>query len=264
MIGMTGLGYRREMAGWDMAAVEADFFEVAPENWLRRDRAPLHALRASGRAVQLHGVTLNLGGHSALDRPYLRSLRELIDELGVTHCSDHLAASGDEHQLHDLFPLPFTPSEVIRVSDRIRRVQDALGHRIAVENTTWYTNTGDLPEPDFLMAVAERADCNILLDLNNIDVNHKNHGRCAMADFIAAVDLRRVAYLHVAGHEYDPRFGLHVDTHGQAVPAATARAARHLAQAHGLPVLLERDHDLPDLDTLNRELACLRPTSSPT
>lgn len=261
---MTGLGYRREMADWDMSAVDADFFEVAPENWLRRDRAPLHALRASGRAVHLHGVTLNLGGQSAPDPAYLAALRSLLDELETEHCSDHLAASGDAHQLHDLFPVPFTEAEVQRVADRISRVQDALGRRIAVENTTWYTNTGDLPEPVFLMAVAERADCHILLDLNNIDVNHKNHGRCPLPDFLAAIDFRRVAYLHVAGHEFDARFGLHVDTHSQPVPPPTAAEARHLAQQHGLPVLLEWDHDLPDLATLNRELACLRPTSSPT
>ena len=76
---MTGLGYRREMADWDMSAVDADFFEVAPENWMRRDRAPLHALRASGRAVHLHGVTLNLGGQSAPDTAYLAALRSLLD-----------------------------------------------------------------------------------------------------------------------------------------------------------------------------------------
>jgi len=134
---VTGLGYRREMADWDMSAVDADFFEVAPENWLQRDRTRLHQLRAAGRPVQLHGVSLNLGGTSAINPVFLREVRALLDELDAEHYSDHLAASGDAHQLYDLFPIPFTRPEVLRVSDRIARVQDLLGRRMAVENTPW-------------------------------------------------------------------------------------------------------------------------------
>lgn len=261
---MLGLGYRRDMSEWDMSAIHADFFEVAPENWIRRDRTPLHRLIASGRPVHLHGVSLNLGGDSPLDRPFLREVRELIDDLGARHYSDHLAASGDAHQLYDLFPIAFTKQEVRRVGDRVREVQDVLGHRIAIENTTWYTNIGPLREADFLAEVSHHADCEILLDLNNIHVNHKNHGSDGLAAFLARIDLRRVAYLHVAGHEFDPRFGLYLDTHSQPVEAATAAVARHLQREQGLPVLLEWDNDIPDLATLNRELTCLRARSSTT
>lgn len=258
---MVGLGYRREMSAWDMARVDADFFEVVPENWIRRDREPLYRLQAGGRPVQLHGVSLNLGGSSPLRGDFLRELRGLIEDLGVTHYSDHLAASGDAHQLYDLFPVPLTAAEVIRVADRIREVQDVLGRRIAIENTTWYTNIGELPEPDFLAAVAERADCGILLDLNNIAVNHKNHGRVGLRDFVARLDLARVTYLHVAGHEFDARFGLYVDTHSRPVEDDTRTLALELQARHGLPVLLEWDNDVPDLDTINRELAWLRSTT---
>lgn len=258
---MIGLGYRREMAAWDMSAVEVDFFEVVPENWLRRDRAPLHALAASGHPVHLHGVSLNLGGSSPLDTAFLKSIADLQDELG-TPCwySDHLAASGDAHQLYDLFPIPFTVAEVHRVADRIRQVQDILGQRMLVENPTWYTNIGPLPEPAFLTAVAERADCDLLLDLNNIVVNHKNHGHHDLNAFLAEVDLSRVRYLHVAGHEWDARFGLHIDTHSASVEAPTRAMARQLQTSHGLPILLEWDHDVPDLDTINEELRCLAST----
>lgn len=257
---MTGLGYRREMADWDMSAVDADFFEVAPENWIHRDRARLHQLRASGRPAQLHGVSLNLGGTSAIAPAFLRQVRALLDELGSDHYSDHLAASGDAHQLYDLFPIPFTRAEVLRVSDRIARVQDLLGRRIAVENTTWYTNVGELDEPDFLMAVAQRADCGILLDLNNIAVNHKNHGGCTPHEFVARIDLARVSYLHVAGHEFDERFGLYIDTHSQPVEPSTATLARELHEQHGLPILLEWDNDVPEMDVINRQLSCLSPS----
>jgi len=255
---MAGLGYRREMADWDLSRVDADFFEVVPENWIRRDRAPLHSLIESGRPVQLHGVSLNLGGHSPFNSEFLRSLRDLIDDLGAEHYSDHLAASGDAHQLYDLFPIPFTAAEVVRVSDRIRAVQDSLGRRIAIENSTWYTNVGDIPEPEFLSAIVERADCQILLDINNIAVNFKNHGLVDVPEFLTRVDLSRVSYLHVAGHEFDDRFGLYVDTHSQPVESDTRRAALDLHQRLGLPILLEWDNDIPDADTINRELSCLR------
>lgn len=259
---MIGLGWRREMAYWDRHAVQADFFEVVPENWLRRDRAPLYALRATGRPVHLHGVSLNLGGQSPIDTPFLRDVGRLMDELGAPHYSDHLAASGDAHQLYDLFPIPFTADEVVRVADRIRAAQDVLGRRIAVENTTWYTNIGPIPEPDFLAAVAERADCQVLLDLNNIVVNHKNHGGLALDAFVQRVDLRRVSYLHVAGHEFDARFGLHIDTHSQPVEPGTRAMAQRLQAEAGLPVLLEWDNDVPSLDVINQELAWLRSTTT--
>lgn len=112
------------------------------------------------------------------------------------------------------------------------------------------------------MAVADRADCRILLDLNNIVVNRKNHGGPTVADFVARIDLARVSYLHVAGHEFDARFGLHIDTHSQPVEPDTAHWARQLQRTHGLPILLEWDNDLPDAHTLNQELACLKPSTT--
>ncbi|MCH8179085.1 MAG: DUF692 family protein [Proteobacteria bacterium] len=269
---MIGLGFRREMADWDLFSLPAAFFEVVPENWIRRDRAPLHRLIEGGRPVHLHGVSLNLGGHTELSPAFLGDIRALLDELGQPHCSDHLAASGDAHQLYDLFPIPFTEAEVRRVSERIARVQDALGRRIAVENSTWYTNVGEMSELDFLNEVTRQADCDILLDLNNIVVNHKNHagqahgeqglGGMALADFVQGLDQRRVTYLHVAGHEFDERFGMHIDTHSQPVEAGTREMARHLQREWGVPVLLEWDNDVPTQDVIHQELACLRSTTT--
>ncbi len=254
---MAGLGYRREMADWDMAAVNAEFFEVVAENWIRRDRTPLHRLIASGRPVHLHGVSLNLGGFSAIDKIFLKDIRAVIDDLGAVYYSDHLAASGDAHQLYDLFPIPFNQAEVRRVADRIVRVQDILGKRIGIENTTWYTNMGEMSEPEFLSQIAERADCHILLDLNNITVNHKNHGGYDLENFVARIDLDRVIYMHVAGHEFDERFGMYIDTHSQRVEPPTAEFAQCLCQQRGIPILLEWDNDVPSMNDINQELACL-------
>jgi uncharacterized protein (UPF0276 family) len=184
-----------------------------------------------------------------------------MDDLGTSYYSDHLAASGDAHQLYDLFPIPFTEAEVIRVSDRIRSVQDVLGRRIGVENTTYYTNVGDLSEAEFLARVVERADCDILVDINNIRVNDKNHRKATIDQFLSQIDCRRASYLHVAGHEFDERFGLYMDTHSQPVEPDTATAARLLAQQYGKAILLEWDNDVPDLATINRELTCLRNSS---
>ena len=180
-----------------------------------------------------------------------------MNDLPGAHYSDHLAASGDAHQLFDLFPVPFTQTEVLRVSDRIRHVQDGLGCQIGIENTTWYTNIGNMAEADFLAAVADRADCQVLLDINNIDVNHKNHGIHTIDEFLSRIDLARVTYLHVAGHEFDERFGLYIDTHSQPVESTTRKAALALHREHGIPILLEWDNDVPPLETLNQELACL-------
>lgn len=260
---MIGLGYRREMRDWDMSAIGADFFEVAPENWLQRSREPLHQLLASGRPVFLHGVSLNLGGTSVIQPAFVHAVRDLMAELGTDRYSDHLAASGDAHQLYDLFPIPFTESEAQRVAGRIKAVQDMLGQRMAVENSSWYTNVGEMSEPDFLMRVVELADCHILLDVNNIDVNRKNHGGYGLQDYVDRVDLSRVSYIHVAGHEFDERFGMHIDTHSQPVAPHTARMARQLQQSHGLPILLEWDNDIPDLPALQRELTAIRNASQP-
>ncbi len=258
----VGIGYRREMHGWDMSQLDADFVEAVPENWLRRDRAPLHALRTLGKPVRLHGVSLNLGGTSCIDPAWVRSVRALMDELQTPFYSDHLAASGDAHQLYDLFPVETTLAEVRRVSARIQQVQDLLGCRIAVENATWYTNRGTMAEPDFISEIVARADCHLLLDLNNVVVNHKNHGVHTLEDFVSRLDLKRVSYLHVAGHEFDARLGMYLDTHSQPVEPATRQMAQRLSNACGLDVLLEWDNDVPAPQVFNQEIAWLRHSST--
>lgn len=259
---MIGIGFRREMLDWHPSTLHADFFEVVPENWIRRDRAPLHALRSAGKPVRLHGVSLNLGGNSAIDRSFLQAIRELMLELETPFYSDHLASSGDAHQLYDLFPIACTLTEVRRVSDRIQQVQDTLGCRIAVENTTWYTNRGDMTETDFISEVIARADCQLLLDLNNIVVNHKNHGLIGLDQFVSQIDLTRVSYMHVAGHEFNHDLDMFIDTHSQPVEPDTARVARQLHDVYGLDVLLEWDNDVPGPNTFNQEIACLRRSST--
>lgn len=254
----VGIGYRREMTAWDLTQVTASFFEVCPENWIRRDRTRLHEIIASGRQVRLHGVSLNLGGTGPISTAFLYQVRDLMRELKTSHYSDHLAASGDAHQLYELFPIPFTLTEAQRVADRIAHVQDVLGCAMAVENSTYYTNVGDLRESEFLQEVVARANCRVLLDVNNIVVNWKNHQIESPHDYLANVDLAKINYFHVAGHEYNPRFDMYVDTHSTRVEPKTISMAKALSQISGKDILLEWDNDVPDLSVINRELACLR------
>lgn len=254
----VGIGYRREMAAWDLLQVSASFFEVCPENWILRDRTRLHDMRATGREVRLHGVSLNLGGTGPISTAFLYQVRDLMRELGTTYYSDHLAASGDAHQLYELFPIPFTLSEAQRVADRIARVQDVLGFAMAVENSTYYTNVGDLRESEFVQEVLARANCRLLLDLNNIVVNWKNHQVETPHAYLSHVDFSKVSYLHVAGHAYNPRFEMYVDTHSTHVEPMTVCMAADLSQRSGKDILLEWDNDIPALAVINQETACLR------
>lgn len=255
---VVGLGYRREMADWDMSAIHADFYEVAPENWTRCSTEPLQRLIQAGFPIYLHGVSLNLGGHAPLNLSFLGEVRSLIHNLGITTYSDHLAASGDAHQLHDLFPIPFTKEEANRVANRIKQAQDFLGMQIAVENSTWYTNIGDMPEPEFINEVLQKADCRLLLDVNNLAVNFKNHQLVEPQDFVEQLDLSRVCYVHVAGHEFDERFTMYLDTHSRPVETSTRELAQRIQQQAGIPILLEWDNDIPDAAQINQELLCLK------
>ena len=255
---MIGLGFRREMLDWSLDAITAEFFEVVPENWIRRDRTPLHTIRHTGRPIYLHGVSLSLGGHAPINTDFLHQIKTLMMELESPYYSDHLAASGDAHQLYDLFPIPLTMQEAIRVSNRIIQAQDALGCTIAVENATWYTNIGDMSEPEFINEILDRSGCQLLLDVNNIVVNEKNHHLIGLERFVSQIDPMRISYIHVAGHEYDERFGMYIDTHSQPVEPTTQKMARHLAQQHDLDILLEWDNDVPDINAINQELSCLR------
>ncbi len=172
--------------------------------------------------------------------------------------SEHLSYCSDDGHLYDLIPMPFTDEAVQHIAGRIREVQDILGRRIAVENISYYAAPYQaLSEIDFLRAVLSEADCDLLLDVNNLYVNAHNHGYDA-ASFLARVPADRVVCLHVAGH-YDEAPDLKVDTHGAAVKddvwTLLASAYQHLGT---VPTLLERDFNLPPLAELLGEVDYIR------
>ncbi len=260
----VGLGLRRALLGPLQAATpgDFDFLEVAPENWIGVGGAFGEAFAdlASRYPIVCHGLSLSLGGPGPLDETFLEKLRRFLDSQRCAIYSEHLSACSDAHgQFYDLMPLPFTDAAVEHVSARIRRTQDLLGRRIAVENISYYATLqpAGMTEIDFINAVLERADCQLLLDVNNIVVNATNHGYDAH-EFLRALPGERIAYIHVAGH-FDEADDLKIDTHGAAVSDPVWAV---LADAYRLfgprPTLLERDFNLPPLDELLGELDTVR------
>ncbi|GAB2659131.1 HvfB family MNIO-type RiPP peptide maturase [Arenimonas aestuarii] len=258
----AGLGLRRTLLGPLQAASpgDFDFLECAPDNWIGvggRFGAALRDL-SSRHPLVCHGLSLSLGSTDPFDDTYLRKLRHFLDEHRVPVFSEHLSYCSADGQLYDLLPIPFTEEAVRHVSGRIRQVQDALGRRIAVENISYYAAPYQaMPEIDFINAVLAEADCDLLLDVNNIYVNAINH-RYDAGEFLAALPGERIAYFHIAGH-YDEADDLKVDTHGAPVkPDVFALLDAACARFGPRPTLLERDFNIPPYADLVAELGQVR------
>ncbi|MDF3842575.1 DUF692 domain-containing protein [Pseudomonas citronellolis] len=258
----AGLGLRRALLPELLAMPDAavDFLECAPDNWIGVGGAYGDGLAQLAERFPLacHGLSLSLGGPGPLDLELLRRTRQFLDRHRVGLFSEHLSYCADDGQLYDLLPLPFTDEAVRHVAARIRQAQDVLGRRIAVENISYYAAPYQaLSEIEFLRAVLAEADCDLLLDVNNLVVNACNHGYDA-ADFLAQVPAERVACIHVAGH-YDEAPDLKIDTHGASVQLPVWDL---LAQAYAhcgvVPTLLERDFNLPPLAELLAEVEHIR------
>ncbi|MBL36110.1 MAG: hypothetical protein CMI10_14565 [Oceanospirillaceae bacterium] len=258
----AGLGLRRGLLAELSAdaASGADFLEVAPENWIGVGGRLGKQLRALSerRPLLCHGLSLNLGGFAPLDLDLLHAIKGFLDAHGVLAYSEHLSACADEGQLYDLMPLPFSEESVQRIAERVRIVQDVLERPLIIENVSAYARLpGELEEAEFVCAVLERADCQLLLDVNNVYVNSLNFGFDADA-YIAVMPSERIAYLHVAGH-YDQADDLKIDTHGAAVIDPVWALLRATYARHGVrPTLLERDFNFPPLAELYAELAHIR------
>jgi uncharacterized protein len=262
----AGLGLRRALLGplRDNPDAPIDFFEVAPENWINVGGRLGKTFRSFTERYPFicHGLSLSLGGPSPLDETLLHKIRRLLDEHGVRCYSEHLSFCSDDGHLYDLMPIPFTEEAIEWVVPRIRRAQDILGRRIAVENVSSYATPGqEISEIEFTNAVLEGADCDLLLDVNNVYVNSVNH-RYDAAKFIEAMPVGRVAYIHIAGH-YNEAPDLIVDSHGAAV-IDPVWSLLDLAYARfgALPTLLERDFNIPALSELVGELDHIRAVQS--
>lgn len=258
----AGLGLRRSFMN-ELDALDAepvDFLEVAPENWMEMGGTlgKKFAHFAERYPMVCHGLSLSIGSPAPLDEQFLIRLKKFLDKHNVRCYSEHLSYCSDDGHLYDLMPIPFTEDAVSHVAKRIHRVQEILERRLVIENVSYYAAPGqEMSEIDFLNGVVEQANCDILLDVNNIYVNSINHHYDAES-FIKAIPSKRIAYLHIAGH-YDEADDLKVDTHGADIIDPVWKLLELTYQHHGvLPTLLERDFNIPSLDTLLSEVDQIR------
>lgn len=257
----AGLGLRRAFAEELLETPPSvDFYEVAPENWMHLGGRLGKQFRALTERFTFvcHGLSLSLGGPAPLDETFLLALKDFLKLHGIGLYSEHLSYCGDDGLLYDLMPMPFTAEAVIHVAKRIRRTQELLERRIAIENVSYYAAPGqEMDEIDFLKAVLEEADCDLLLDINNIHVNSVNHGYDAVA-FLEQIPPQRIVYAHIAGHYVEAPDFL-VDTHGAPVVDPVWSLLERAYRRFGVfPTLLERDFNIPPLAELLAEVAAIR------
>ena len=254
----AGLGLRRALLGpleqADLAPL--GFMEVAPENWIGMGGKFGRQFRQMTEKHDFvcHGLSLSIGGPDPLDEDFLKRLKLFLKEHNIRCYTEHLSYCSDGGHLYDLMPIPFTEEAVRYVADRIRRVQDILEQRIAMENVSYYAAPGqEMEEIDFFNAVIEEADCDLHLDVNNIYVNSINHGYDPY-EFLNRMPGERIVYCHVAGH-YVEAEDLRVDTHGADVIDPVWQLLETAYEKFGVfPTLLERDFNIPPMNELLNEV----------
>jgi uncharacterized protein (UPF0276 family) len=258
----AGLGLRRSLMGplAEQPDAPIDFMEVAPENWIGLGGSFGKQFRAFTERYPFvtHGLSLSIGSPSPLDMDFLAKLKTFLKEHNIRTYSEHLSYCSDDGHLYDLMPIPFTEEAVHYVAARIRQVQDVLEQRIAMENVSYYAAPGkEMEEIDFINAVLEEADCDLLLDVNNIYVNSVNH-RYDAVEFLNKLPAERISYFHIAGH-YNEDVDLIVDTHGADIIDPVWELLDKAYEHFGVvPTLLERDFNIPPLAELMTEVEQIR------
>jgi uncharacterized protein (UPF0276 family) len=258
----AGLGLRRAFIGSlaDDIPSQIDFMEVAPENWIDVGGKLGRQFNKITDQIPMvcHGLSLNIGGQAPLDEAFIRRVKQFLETYNMRIYSEHLSYCADDGHLYDLMPIPFTEEAVHYVAERIMRVQDIIGQRMAMENASYYAAVGkEMEEIEFVNAVLEEADCLFHIDINNIYVNSINHCYDAEA-FLKELPGDRIAYAHIAGH-YVEAEDLRVDTHGADVIDPVWKLLDVAYEHFGVfPTLLERDFNIPPVEDLLKEVETIR------
>jgi uncharacterized protein (UPF0276 family) len=258
----AGLGLRRSFLNRiiETSPQNIGFYEVAPENWITIGGKSGKQFRAMTERFDFvcHGLSLSIGSTDALDEKLVQDVKHFMTEHHIKCYSEHLSYCSKDGHLYDLMPIPFTQEAVLHAAARIKRVQDILEQKIAIENISYYAAPGqEMEEIDFFNAVIEEADCHILLDINNLYVNSVNHNYDAEA-FLKAIPAHRISYAHIAGHYVEAEDFL-IDTHGADVIDPVWKLLGKAYELYGVfPTLLERDFDIPALDQLLKEVDTIR------
>lgn len=266
MINGYGLGLRTDhYAEFVEQKPQLDWLEIISENYLVPGGKPLHFLdriRADYPMV-MHGVSLSIGSVDPLDFVYLKQIKSLAQRVEPGWISDHLCWTGVDHtNLHDLLPLPYTEETLRHLTRRISRVQEFLGRRILLENVSSYVLCAqdEMSEWEFVSELAARADCFLLLDVNNVYVSARNHG-FNPHDYIDALPGNRVRQIHLAGHQDNGE--LVIDTHDHPIRDEVYELYAHTLRKLGpIPTMIERDDHIPPLQELLAELEQVRQTAA--
>jgi uncharacterized protein len=262
LVNNAGMGLRRSLLNQlvENPPSGIGFYEVAPENWINIGGKYGRQFREMTEQFDFvcHGLSLSLGSVDPLDKDLILNVKQLMADHGIKLYSEHLSYCSHEGHLYDLMPIPFTQAAIKHVASRINQVQDIIGQRMAIENVSYYAAPGqEMSEIDFFNAVVNEADCDILLDINNIYVNSINHGYDA-EEFLKAMPGHRVAYAHIAGH-YQEADDFLVDTHGADVIDPVWKLLGKAYELFGVfPTLLERDFNLPPLADLLAEVDTIK------
>lgn len=256
----TGLGFRKDFAEEliDSNILNPSFIELAPENWIgmggywkkQLDKA------AEKFPITCHGLSLSIGSPDELDVNFVKQVKKFLDTYNVKVYSEHLSYSKcDNAHLYDLLPIPFRKDAVKHIVPRIKQVQDILERPLVLENVSYYTPVAaQMEEAQFISEIVNESGCKMLLDVNNVYVNSFNHKYNAK-DFLSKLPLDKVAYIHMAGHE-QVSDTLIIDTHGQAVIDPVFELFEYaIGLVKPVPVLLERDFNIPELEELQGELS---------
>lgn len=257
---MVGIGFRKDFAEELIQSnmLKPSFIEVAPENWIGVGGFWKKQLMKALEKYPLytHGLSLSIGSPDDLDMNLLKNIKSFLKETNAQVYSEHLSYSkcANAH-LYDLLPIPFTEDAVKHVSARIRQVQDFLEQKMAIEIVSYYSPLDpQLSEIEFINAVIQESQCDLLLDVNNIYVNSFNHNYKAR-DFIDQLPMNKVRYIHMAGHE-QVNDTLIIDTHGEPIIDEVFDLFSYTITRlnRDVPVLLERDFNIPEMEILQSEL----------
>lgn len=253
-----GLGLRRAFVGplIENPPSNIGFYEVVPENWINLGGKYGKQLRQLTEQFPFvaHGLSLSIGSPDPLDTGFVRDVGQFLKQHQIKIYTEHLTYCSDGGHMYDLMPIPFTEEAIDHVAQRIIQVQDILGEQIAIENASYYAAPGkEMEEIDFLNAVIQKADCKLLIDINNIYVNSVNHQYDAVK-FLKQLPGDRISYAHIAGH-YNEADDIIIDTHGADIIDPVWSLLDIAYQHFGVfPTLLERDFNIPPLADLLHEV----------
>jgi uncharacterized protein (UPF0276 family) len=258
----SGLGLRSEFIQQVIpSGFKPDWFEITPENWISM---PFYLRETFTEIVSkfpmvCHGLSLSIGSPEPLNRNFLKDLKNFLDNYNLQHYSEHLSFSSFEgSQSYELLPLPMTKEMINHVADRVKEVQDILQRPLILENATYYhVPYMEMQEVDFLNGVLEVSGAKMLLDVNNVFVNATNHNFDAK-HFLDQLDVKKAAYIHVAGHTLYEEENLIIDSHGTPVRSEVWDLLEYTLNTIDLPVMIERDNDVPELSVMQKEYEILK------